>query len=174
MKYCFTDFIFTVFDYFSIIKKREIVFEWIIPLLVALIVYFWGKNNINSEFKKDILTTFIPMLTNIFAILVGFTITAIAIFTTSTDKNEILDRESDREILGKKINYFRFVYANLIFSSIAGLSMLIITISSFFLLPTCLIKKELILAILIFGTLLNILLAIRNTTNLYFIFFRRR
>ena len=29
MKYCYTDFAFTILDYFSVINSREFYFEWI-------------------------------------------------------------------------------------------------------------------------------------------------
>ncbi len=174
MKYCYTDFIPTILDYFCTLKKGELFYEWGIPFLISGVFYYNADYFLTSDFKKDVATILIPMLTGVFAILVGFTITAIAIFTTADRaKTPILDKESDRSILDVKISYFRFVYVHLIFSAIAGLGMLVVAISSFFLLSSSLPAHQVIISILIFGTLLNILLTVRNATNLYYIFFRR-
>lgn len=167
MKYCYTDYSFAILDYFSIIRKNEFIFEWILPFLTAVVSYLWGRDAVTDEFLKS----FISALTNIFAILVGFTITAIAIFTTADiNKHEILCKMSKREINGVEVPYFRFVYVNLIFSSVAGLIMIALALLSLFLLSV--LKGEIILAILVFGTLLNLFLSVRNATNLYLIFFR--
>ena len=169
MKWCYTDYIFTILDYFSVIRKGEFVFEWITPLFVAAATYCFSQSHLHLT--EDVIKSFVSVLTNVFAILVGFTIAAIAIFTTADyEKNEILAKQSGRQIQGKGISYFRFVYINLIFSSVIGLLMLVLCLVVFLLTP-CL-KEDVILSVLIFGALLNILLALRNTTNLYFIFFR--
>ena len=167
MKYCYTDFAFAILDYFSIINRSEFIFEWGFPFLAAIASFLWGRDLATDDFLKS----FISILTNVFAILVGFTMTAIAIFTTADiEKNKVLGKTSIREIHGVKVEYFRFVYINLIFSSVAGLAMIALTLASLFFLPF--VKNEITLLFLVFGTLLNLFLGLRNATNLYFIFFR--
>jgi len=168
-KICYTDFIFTILDYFSVIKKKEFIFEWILPLLAGIGTHFLGRTLCISE---NFLDSFISTIINVLAILVGFTIAAIAIFTTADLKNhELLSKKSKRKIEGKEITYFRFIYINLIFSSVAGLSAL--SLAVFLLILKSFFIEEIILSILVFGILFNILLALRNISNLYFSWFKQ-
>lgn len=171
MKFIYTDFSFTILDYISTIKKREIVYEWLLPLIVSLIVYFKVEDipgiKIDCEFIKSI----ISILINLFAILVGFTMAAIAIFTTAdVSKIPILQKLSERKIRGNQIKNYRFVFLSLIYSAISSLFMLLVTL--IFTIFLYFDKFSLaILVILTFGTLHVLFLSVRNITTLYFIFF---
>lgn len=173
MKFLYTDFSFTILDYVSTIKKREIVYEWLLPLTISLIVYFKVESipgiKINCEFIKSIISTLI----NLFAILVGFNMAAIAIFTTADiSKVPILQEISERKIRGNKITNYRFVFLNLIYSAISSLLMLLLT-----LIFTIFLYYDnfslVILSILTFGTMHVLFLSIRNITTLYFIYFNK-
>ncbi|MDA8091546.1 MAG: hypothetical protein M0Z61_15160 [Nitrospiraceae bacterium] len=167
-KYCYTDFVFSILDYFSILNKKEFAFEWIPPIIAALAAYIFGKKYATDDFLK----TFLSLITNVFAILVGFTIAAIAIFASiDIEKNGILNKKSDREIRGKEISYFRFVFINLVFSAVVGIIMLAAALFSFFMMQF--IENAIVLSLIVFGTVFNLLAAIRNTTNLYFVLFKR-
>lgn len=166
MKYCYTDFTIPILDYFSVLSRSEFIFEWILPVIVSVLSLFLSDCIATDDFLK----TFISSLTNVFAILVGFTITAIAIFTTADiEKHKFLGKLSNKEIHGVKILYFRFIYINLIFSSLSGILMIGLCLVSLFILPF--VENKVVLAVLVFGALMNLLLAIRNATNLYFVFF---
>ncbi len=171
MKFLYTDFSFTILDYISTIKKREIAYEWLLPLIISLLVYFKVEGipgiKIDCEFIKSI----ISILINLFAILVGFTMAAIAIFTTAdVSKVPILQELSEREIRGNKIKNYRFIFLNLIYSAISSLFMLLITL--FFTIFLYFDKYSLlILSILTFGIMHVLFLSVRNITSLYFVFF---
>ncbi len=173
MKFLYTDYSFTILDYISTIKIREIIYEWVLPLLLALIVYFKVDDipgiKINCEFIKSILS----ILINLFAILVGFTMAAIAIFATAdVSKIPILQELSDREIRGNRIKNYRFVFLNLIYSAIACLIMLLVTL--FITIFLYFDKYSLLfLSFLTFGTIHVLFLSIRKITSLYFIFFNK-
>lgn len=173
MKFFYTDYCFTILDYICTIKKREIFYEWVLPFLLALAVYFKVSDipgiKINAEFIKSILS----VLINLFAILVGFTMAAIAIFATAdVSKIPILQNLSDRKIRGNRIDNYRFVFLSLIYSAIVCLLMLLATL---FITVFLYFDKFLlfILAFLTFGTLHVLFLSIRNITSLYFIFFNK-
>jgi hypothetical protein len=173
MKYCYTDFAFTILDYFSVINGREFIFEWLMPLLMAIASYFIVQYNIGEQSVSVFLNNFLSILTNLFAILVGFTIATVAIFTTAdASKIETLNKTSDREIRGKGIPWYRFIYVNLIYSAVAGIFMLILTLLSQLL--TLVVKDEVIIAVLVMGALHSLLLSLRNITNLYFIFYEQK
>lgn len=39
---CYSDFTHTIYDYFSALKKREVVYEFVIPLVVSVIYFRYG------------------------------------------------------------------------------------------------------------------------------------
>ncbi|SMC99673.1 hypothetical protein SAMN02746065_11987 [Desulfocicer vacuolatum DSM 3385] len=174
MKFLYTDFSFTIIDYIFTIKKREIVYEWVVPLALSILVYFKINDIPGISINCDFIKSIISILINMFAILVGFTMAAIAIFTTADiSKIEILGKESERKIHGKPISNYRFVFLNLIYSAISSLFMLLLTL--FFTVALYFDKYSLlIIAVLCFGTLHVLLLSIRNITTLYFIFFNQK
>lgn len=171
MKFLYTDFSFTIADYISTIKKREITYEWVLPVVLSILVYFKVEDIPGIKIDSDFIKYIISILINMFAILVGFTMASIAIFTTADiTKIEILGKLSDRKIHGKEISNYRFVFLNLIYSAISSLFMLLVTL----IFTICLYFDKyslLILAILSFGTFHVLFLSIRNITTLYFIFF---
>lgn len=171
MRFIYTDFTFTILDYISTIKKREIVYEWLLPFLISLFVYFKAGDIPGIKIDCEFIKSLISVLINLFAILVGFTMAAIAIFTTAdVSKVPILQQLSEREIRGNKIKNYRFVFLNLIYSAISNLFMLMITL--FFTIFLYFDKYSLLtLAFLTFGTLHVLFLSVRNITSLYFIFF---
>jgi len=174
MKFIYTDFSFTIIDYIFTIKKREVVYEWIVPITLSVLVYFKIDDIPGISINCDFIKSIISILINMFAILVGFTMAAIAIFTTADiSKIEILKKDSERKIHGKRISNYRFVFLNLIYSAISSLFMLLLTL--FFTIALYFDKYSLlILAILCFGTLHVLFLSIRNITTLYFIFFNQK
>jgi len=170
MKYCYTDYVFTILDYFSIINKKEFIFEWIVPLTFGIASYFLVQDHMIGSSDNMFINNFLTILTNLFAILVGFTIATVAIFTTTDAKKiDVLNKVSDRELRGYKIPWFRFVYVNLIYSAVAGIVMLILTLLSQML--SLVVKDEVIVCVLVAGALHSLLLSLRNTTNLYFIYY---
>jgi len=171
MKFLYTDFSFTILDYISTIKKREIVYEWLLPFLLALIVYFKVEDIPGIKIDYGFMKSIISILINLFAILVGFTMAAIAIFTTAdVSKLPILKEVSERKIRGNLIKNYRFIFLNLIYSAISSLFMLLATLV--FIMFLYFDKYSLlILSVLTFGTMHVLFLSIRNITSLYFIYF---
>ena len=147
------------------------VYEWLIPFILALLVFYKVDDIPGIQINCDFIKSTISILINMFAILVGFTMAAIAIFTTADiSKIPILNTLSDREIHGNRISNYRFIFLNLIYSAISSLVMLLLTLV--FTIFLYFDKYSLlILAVLCFGTLHVLFLSIRNITSLYFIFF---
>ena len=172
MKICYSDFTHTIYDYFSLLKKREIVYEFAIPLLMAGIFFILSAELLPTD-NKDIsafFNSFTSLLVNVFAILVGFTIAAVAIFTSiDYSKNEILNKTSKERIIHcKPVTNFRFVYANFIYSAFASIIMLVFTLSCYLL--NQVIYEKYLLSALVFGSLHVLFLSLRNITTLYFSF----
>lgn len=168
MRCCYTDFAFPILDYLSTLNGKEIVYEWLGPAVAGIGSYFFFEKWASSQLYQPFLSTLISL----FAILVGFTIAAIAIFTTAdTTKNKVLQKISDREINDQRITWFRYVYLNLIYSVVAGVGVLGLAFLSIFISSIWPQSASVMFPLLEFGTFHNLLLAIRNTTNLYLVFF---
>ncbi len=173
MKVVYADALFVIMDYFLAIKMREVVYEWFIPMALAGLCI--GAHLIMWPFVTgEVLERFTSALINLFAILVGFTITTVAVFTTTNKANNpFLSELSTRDIGGTKITWYQFIYVNLIYGIIAGIAVLCCT------LVALLIDKQsgvpnvrlTAFAVLVFGTAHVLLLTIRNVTNLYYAFF---
>lgn len=172
MKICYSDFTYTIHDYFSLLKKREIMYEFIIPALLSWIFYIYANDLLpnNSSALSTFFCSFVSLLVNVFAILVGFTISAVAIFTTVDHaNNKILNAiNSERKIATNSVTNFRFVYANLIYTAFASIAMLVFTLSCNILYMV--IFEKALLTVLIFGSLHVLFLSLRNITTLYFSF----
>lgn len=169
---CYSDFTHTIHDYYSLLKKREIVYEFVIPLVVA-VIYFYMSDRLlpnNNIELTSYFNSFTSLLVNVFAVLVGFTIAAVTIFTTiDHTNNTILNKiNKERIISGKPVTNFRFVYVNFIYSAFSSIAMLIFTLSCYLL--NHIICEKLLLAVLIFGSLHVLFLSLRNITTLYFSF----
>lgn len=171
MMLCYSDFTHTVSDYFSALKKREIVYEFAIPAVISAIYFKYGFPLVPVAEKGVAIffSSFNSLLINVFAILVGFTIAAIAIFTTvDTSKIELLKKDSDRKIDGAVISNYRFIYVNLIYSAFMSILMLTFTLSSVVL--SYAIKEQFLTTVMVLGTMHILLLSMRNITTLYFVF----
>ncbi|MEO5358202.1 MAG: hypothetical protein H7844_13025 [Nitrospirae bacterium YQR-1] len=168
------DFRIPIIEYFIVLKRNEFIYEWCFPLALTTSLYFLCNDYINTEFVKFFISTTISLI----AILLGFTIAAIAIFTTANqDRTPVLKVESERKILGKSITYFTLIYMNFVFSIISGTAILMMTILNLFLLSSVNINNPymvkivfIIFFLIVFGILQNILLSLRNITSLYLIF----
>lgn len=171
MRHCYTDFALPVLDYVSTINKKEAVYEWLIPCMAGVMSYLF----FNTWTSIDLFKSFLSTLVNLFAILVGFTIAAIAVFTTADiSTNKVLNKLSDREINGAKIAWFRYVYLNLIYSVVAEVAMLGIAFLSILISSSWPKSAFIISPFFVFGTLHCLFLSVRNITNLYLVFFDKQ
>lgn len=172
MKWVYSDFLILVFHYFALLNRREVVYEWVIPGILttgaALVANFCGFC-IDTGFLKQ----FVGALINLFAILVGFTITAVAVFVTiDMAKNDFLSKASSRYIFGGPITWYHFIYLNLVYAIVVGVILLGLSLGSLLLLTIDSGKLSVaIFCVLTFGTAHLLLLSMRNITNLYFAFF---
>jgi hypothetical protein len=172
VKLAYSDFMIPVFHYFALLNRHEFVYEWVVPALLTagacLVANFWGFC-IDAGFLKQ----FVGALINLFAILVGFTITSVAIFVTiDRAKNDFLSKTSSRCIFGDPITWYHFIYLNLIYAIVVGVILLGLSLGSLLLLTRVTDGLSVaIFSVLTFGTAHLLLLSMRNVTNLYFAFF---
>ncbi len=164
MSFCYKDFGFPILDYFIVTKRAEYIYEWGVPLVISIIICLFVKVDIET------IKAFSSLVVDMFAILIGFTITAIAILATiDIKKHSILSKSSKRKIFQDEISYFRFIYINLIFSCITGIT--IVCLALFSVIVSSILYPQLVFFVLVFGVLFNLFLTIRNMTNIYFALF---
>jgi hypothetical protein len=169
MKLYYSDFSHTIVDYFSVLKKREVAYEFATPLAISTFFFLYFPQVIPPCKQESFFSSFTSLLVNVFAILVGFTIASIAIFTTiDHEKVQFLTEKSDREIHNAQITNFHFIYVNLIYSAFVSMTMLMFTLSSYVL--SYILQLKILMGCLVFGALHVMLLTIRNITTIYLLF----
>ena len=173
MKKVYIDFLIPPFHYFAVLSKGEALYEWAIPAIITGIAFLIGYL-LKLPFDANFLKQYVGVLINLLAILVGFTITSVAIFVTiDMTKDGFLSKKSGRDIYGSSISWYHFIYLNLVQAIITGIIFLGLSLASFLLLAReikCFLPV--IFIILTFGTAHILLLSMRNITNLYFAFFK--
>lgn len=167
-KYIYLEFLQLVKDYFVTLKKKELFFEWFIPLIIGLIFYFFSNIN-NNE-----LHNFIPTIVNVLAILVGFSIATITILSTTSSQNvnNLKKIISDRKIGNKQINLYQLIMIT--FSFILFIEIILLIFNLLICLFSISLYYKILFGINIFFMLHILLLNIRNITNIYFIFYREK
>ncbi|OPY75823.1 MAG: hypothetical protein A4E63_00234 [Syntrophorhabdus sp. PtaU1.Bin050] len=172
MKRAYIDVLIPAFHYFAVLNRGEFLYEWVIPGLItgiALLAGYFLKLPFDATFLKQ----YVGVLVNLLAILVGFTITSVAVFVTiDMKKDGFLSKMSERRIYGSPITWYHFIYLNLVHGVITGIVLLGLSLASFLLLARE-VRGMLpfIFIVLTFGTAHLLLLSMRNITNLYFAFF---
>ncbi|HNU71746.1 MAG TPA: hypothetical protein PKL48_08565 [Thermodesulfobacteriota bacterium] len=171
MKLVYLDVVIVALEYFMTLRGREVVYEWVIPAILAAmgsVVYCLSGPYVTVVF----LGQFTAALINLFAILVGFTIATVAVFTTTDkERNHFLSQISDRQIGVTQITWYRFIYIHLIYAIIAGIILLAMTLCSLLLIERSDFMRLMIFLVLVFGASHVLLLTMRNVTNLYYAFF---
>lgn len=162
----YLEFLYIIVDYFSVLKKRILFFEWGIPIIVgtvsAILAYFY-----DSSILYVVISDAVPII----ATLLGFTLAALTLFLTGNSKiDETKQYMTDKEISGKKISLYRFVVISLsyliLIESILCIAFYIASLFPYFSNEVLCLLANGVAIILI----LNVLFAtIRSITDLYFI-----
>lgn len=172
MKYAYTDFAHPILDYISTLSKKEIVFDLLFPLVLSSITSFAIKYH-SELLTKDFVYNVLSVCINTQSILLGFTITSIAVFCSiNPNEHTLLGKTSDRVIRGTTISWYRYIFSHLIYTAVSGVFLLIIILISLSIHD----KTSFQIPILFTATLylLHILhVSVRNITNIYFAFFLR-
>jgi len=170
MSILYIEFIYPIKHYFQTIRKNEAIFDLIFPLLIGLTGYY-----VLEKFQCTILVTdavdLLKTIITLLSILVGFTISSIAILATTSEK---LNQETERVIGNKKINLYQLANITFIFVLFSEILTLVINLSAVVLISYDVISVIDHLNILIAVNIALIshilLINIRNITNFYFIF----
>ena len=98
-KYLYFDWLLPIEDYFSIIKLKEAVFDIVLPIVISIVAVVIYSNNLLVQSAIEKLNEILP---NILAILIGFSISAIAIITSNND-NKMYAKEIEGKYLGEHV-----------------------------------------------------------------------
>ena len=158
----YREFYFLIEAYLRTLTKKELLYEIITPLLIALALpYLFG-----IAINKDIITSII----NLMAIILGFVVATITILLTSGESNLKQSKEHHlhKKILGKNITLFRKLLILFFYIAFIAMVELVVSIVTLYLN----LYGKISSTINIFLIFHLILLSIRNLTNLFFIEFK--
>ncbi|MFN5516056.1 MAG: hypothetical protein ACK5CA_15285 [Cyanobacteriota bacterium] len=171
-KYIYLEFLTPIKDYITTLKKREFVFEWFVPFIMALLIYvFFLEKGSYKESIKQLNGYIITFL----GILIGFSMTSVTLLVTSNSKNieRLQGTQTERRVETQLINLYQLVLINFVFVLMMEIFTLLINLI-FSLVDTVSNKpKEIWMyfyTVNVFLLLNIVLLSIRNTTNIYFVF----
>lgn len=173
-KKVYSEWLFPVADYFECLSKKEKHFELTLPAACSMLATLICSAN---DIACKAIAHLNSLLPNVFSILIGFTISAIAIIiSTSDDPKQTINKRMARQICGKQIVFKQWFLANLIYYTLCEICFLLLT----FLLPLIQFLSHnayFICILIIFAfcySLLRILFGIvKVVTKLYQVFFRK-
>lgn len=160
-------------DYFATLRSCDFAFDWGIPGGIAFCSYLFAFQNLTTEQAQHLGGYFI----NFIAIIIGFSIASITIFSTSSNTNidALKKHTSFKKVGGKKITLYQHMLANFMFTLIMSALTLVFNLVFYFLLETELLpgKTGIWEAINFLFILHIIFLTIRNMTNFYLVLWRK-
>lgn len=158
-------------DYWMTLRFTEFLFDWLIPLCVGVVIY------VRTPPALDNFVSFNGTVINLLAILVGFSITGITIFSTNDGSAtaRLKQRFSDRSISGTKLSLFQLLHLTLTYSLVVELITLVLTLSFSYLSGLKFGITRVSLFYSIDALLVMHVLAVnfRNVTRIYFVFWQQ-
>ena len=171
--FLYLEFLFVIKDYAVTIKLKEFIFDWILPFIFAFLFRLLFLNNLCINQIND----FNGYVINVFAILIGFSLTSLTILSTSNSNNinQLKENITERKIGGKNISLYQLIFITFSFGLLVEIFSLIFSLFYFLFIKIGFSEffiKNVFVFYLIF--LIHIIfLNIRNITNFYFIFWKK-
>jgi hypothetical protein len=168
----YLEFIILIFDYFRTLRTRYVLFEWLVPVIISYFVYL----QVGNENIKAISSKFSDTTVTLLGVLIGFSITVITIFQTSSSKNieEIKSIPTEFKIGKQKLFLFHLVLINLTYLVVVEVFSLLINLTIPFIWHDFSDRTvKIILSLNIFFISHILLMNIRNITDFYFILFKQ-
>lgn len=162
----YLDFLLIIADYFRTLDRRVFIYEWILPLILAISMGFLfgykGLPTITETFNNNVI--------RLLAVLAGFSITIVIILTTGDNKNldEIKKTKTEITLNSKKISLFRLLIINFTYAVIVEIVLILVCLIYPFILDKLAIQycAKLIGFSIVFMLVIHILLLnIRNLTD---------
>jgi hypothetical protein len=177
----YNEFIYPIFDYFRTIKRRELLYEIVSPIIITTILFLLFGQRLTIY----IISNFNGYVVNLLAILIGFSITCITILVGSDNCviKEMKEKQIDRRIGKEHISLFRLILVTFSYSIIIEIITLtfVLILILFFSSPSSANLKQtipstenFIFAMVTFFLMVHIiLLNLRNISNFYLVFWKK-
>ena len=168
----YLEYLEPIFDYFDSVGKQEAFHDWLLPLGLSLLTYFFLLDNLDFHSLR----TIAGHLVSVLAILIGFSITCLTILIAGGGERirELQSSKSKKTIRGKNASVFQILLVNLSF--LLFLEFFCLSYSFVFILfegVKCFSTySQEIYTLGIFLAIQVFLINIRNITNLYFVFYK--
>lgn len=171
-KYLYGEWLKPIYHYIITIKKNEITFDIVLPIIIAFIssiLYFM------NDFVLLALIKLRDLLPSSLSILIGFTIMCLTILVTGNSKSIDIIKEQicDKRVIGKnKITIYRWLLILFAYTLLIEIFTLILVFLSAFIIP---LVKDIYIGVILLWIetylLCHILfIMIRAMTNLYLLF----
>ncbi|KNZ40604.1 hypothetical protein [Acetobacterium bakii] len=111
-KFLYFDWLIPIVDYFRIVKFNEVIFDIVVPAIIAIIVtliYY------PTALIQNAIISLNEILPNVLAILIGFSISAIAIIISS-DKKKYEKSVKEKFIGSDPLTIYRYLLIIMIFT----------------------------------------------------------
>lgn len=169
----YLEWIYPIRDYFIASKKRELIFDVLLPIILSAVVYFVSFYKNTVELTTDKLA---GMLFSITSILIGFSSMLVTVLLTSSGESvdKLKKYNLKIKLYEKNITLYQKLHIQFIYSLVSEVLLLLIILLFYFMHDTLEIysKDGCFLVLFVFG-ILNILFSlIREITNIYFSFYR--
>lgn len=167
----YKSFLVLINDYILTIKKN-VIFDIVIPFILSIACwYLISKELLNIE------KSFLSNILSVLGIIAGFSVTAVALLSTSdsSNVNRLKEQKTDITVDGLEISVFRRFYILISYSVLISFIAILINIIGYLVPWSRLISYKWIVVLkalnlwLIFHIFF---INIRNITSLYFVYFQ--
>lgn len=171
------EFFYPIYRHLSNIQFQNFTIDWLIPFLFTIVIVFCLPLSIEKSKSFEMLKSIVETIINAISILIGFTMAIEAILVSGSSPNlEKIKKDLSKHIVnGERISIFQEMINSYTFIVIIEFFVLIANIITIIM---CNAEYGLKYINLLYGINLFFIFAlaslnIRNTTNLYFIFWRK-
>lgn len=174
MRFLYLEFLLPIGHYFSTLRENEVIFDWIIPIIIGAIGFVFGLL-FNISLDKSNSIEFFKTIITLLSILVGFSITSLTIISsTSKLTGTLMNVPTDRKIGNTTVNLYQLMNINFIFALFSEILTIILNLGAVLLASSNIIFDIRYINLIILFNLILIshifLINIRNITNFYFVF----
>jgi hypothetical protein len=162
------EFLIPILDYFVSMDRRDWAWDWILPAVSSVLLYCIFLEKINPAQAKELMGIQI----NTIAVLLGFAMTCLTVFATSSSPNidNLKTTDSGKKTGENRLSLYQVMLANYTFTLIISILALLYAVIVYFLFLSRQPSSHGVWVSLGILLLLHILfLNIRNMTNFYHI-----
>lgn len=174
-RFIFMEWAIPVLDYYGSLRKNEVVFEIVVPFIIAGAAT-WVY--IALEKVKVALDALANILPSAISILIGFTIMFITLLLTSDTPaiTRIKEEPTESKVRAQNISLYQKLHIQLTESLFAEVLLLLVVFCYLFAkgIGTTAVLEVAILTVEVYLTLHILLSIIRSTTHLYCVFYTPR